>query len=273
MKKIAYLGPESSYSHLAAQRIAGGDDSLVAMPSFSDVFFAVRERRADMAVLPIENSAEGNVNEVADGLIFDDAKTPLFINAEFVLKIENYLIAQKTAELRRIERIVTHWQPYAQCRRALKKLLPDAAIIFSDSTSAAVAGLSDDRTAAIGGIQSVKENLQVLGTTVNDMAGNCTRFVVLSSADTVTTASDKLTVVFEAENRPGGLLKLLEIFNVFGVNMTRIESRPHKSVLGRYVFIADLSGNVLDNNTSSALELIKRSTVYFKYLGCYTASC
>jgi prephenate dehydratase len=76
-------------------------------------------------------------------------------------------------------------------------------------------------------------------------------------------------MVFEAENKPGGLLRLLEIINAFGMNMTRLESRPHKSVLGRYVFIADITGNILDNATSSALELIKRNTALFKYLGCY----
>jgi prephenate dehydratase len=273
MKTIAYLGPESSYSFLAAQKAAEKGDTLIGLPTFSDVFNAVRVGSADSAVIPIENSVEGNVNEVTDCLIFgpgqspDDA--PLFINAEFVLTIENYLIALKGAALEGIKTIATHWQPYAQCRQSLKKLLPNAKIAFADSTSAAVASLKDGEAAALGGKQLITEKHAALGPTVNDVEGNCTRFALLSAEDREAPENNKLTIVFEAENRPGGLLRLLEIINVFGMNMTRIESRPHKSVLGRYVFIVDLNGNILDNNTASALELIKRSTIFFKYIGNY----
>jgi prephenate dehydratase len=268
MRRIAYLGPENSYSFLAAKRIARDDDVLTEMPSFTDVLESVRECRADIAVTPMENSVEGNVNEVADCLIFGDDRKPLFINEEFVLVIENRLIMQKDADPDNIRTIITHWQPYAQCRHTLKHLSPDAKIVFADSTSAAVKSISDDYTAAIGGRQLVSEGHKMSGI-INDNEDNCTRFAVLSSNDLLDPKNNKLTVVFEAENKPGGLLRLLEIINAFGMNMTRLESRPHKSVLGRYVFIADVTGNILDNSTSSALELIKRNTALFKYLGCY----
>lgn len=267
MKKIVYLGPENSYSFLAAQTVARQEDTLTGLPSFGEVLDSVREGYADIAVTPMENSVEGNVNEVTDCLIF--GCKPVFINAEFVLKIDNFLIADKDADFSKIETIITHWQPYAQCRQTLKHLFPDVKIVFADSTSLAVKSITDNKTAAIGGKQLVTEKLKISDCTVNDNAENCTRFAVLSREDLISSENNKLTVVFEAENKPGGLLKLLEIFNVFGMNMTRLESRPHKSVLGRYIFIADISGNISDNNTSSALELVKRSTVFFKYLGCY----
>jgi prephenate dehydratase len=269
MKKIAYLGPENSYSFLAAKRIADDDDILIDMHSFTDVLESVRNGNADIAVTPMENSVEGNVNEVADCLIFGSDEKPLFINAEFVLVIENHLIMRNDARPENIKTIVTHWQPYAQCRQTLKKLLPDAKIIFAESTSAAVKSINDDATAAIGGKQLVTKGYKMHSDVINDNEDNCTRFAILSSKDIPDRKNNKLTLVFEAENKPGGLLRLLEIINVFGMNMTRLESRPHKSVLGRYVFIADINGHILDNSTSSALELIKRNTPHFKYLGCY----
>jgi prephenate dehydratase len=269
MRRIAYLGPENSYSFLAAKRIAHHSDVLADMPSFTDVLESVRDKRADIAVIPMENSVEGNVNEVADCLIFGDDKRPLYINAEFVLVIENHLIMRKDADPNGIRTIVTHWQPYAQCRQTLKRMLPNARIVFAESTSAAVGSISDNVTAAIGGKQLASEPYKISDSVINDNKDNCTRFAVLSRNDFPDMKNNKLTIVFEAENKPGGLLRLLEIINVFGMNMTRLESRPHKSILGRYVFIADISGNVLDNSTSSALELMRRSTAHYKYLGCY----
>ena len=268
MRRIAYLGPENSYSFLAAKRIAQNGDVLMEMPSFTDVLESVRECRADIAVTPMENSVEGNVNEVTDCLIFGSDE-PIFINGEFVFGIENFLIMRKDADPEKIRTIVTHWQPYAQCRHTLKRLLPDAKVIFADSTSAAVKSISDSETAAIGGKQLVSELYKRSDGTVNDNRENCTRFIVLSKNDLPDRENNKFTLIFEAENKPGGLVRLLEIINAFGMNITRLESRPHKSILGRYVFITDIAGNVLDNSTSSALELIKRNTVFFKYLGCY----
>jgi len=269
MKKISYLGPTNSYSYLAAKKVMNADDILIEMPSLTDVLKALREGSADIAVTPMENSIEGNVNEVTDNLIFGGDKNPVFINSEFVLKIENYLISKKDADFTKIKAIITHWQPYAQCRQNIKRLLPDAKVVFADSTSAAVEGILNNETAAIGGEQLVKENYKKSDYVVNDNIDNCTRFATLSKSENNNPKNDKFTIAFEVENKPGGLLRLLEIINVFGMNMTRLESRPHKSALGRYVFIADITGNVLNNDTSSALELIKRNTAFYKYLGCY----
>ena len=267
MQKIAYLGPENSYSFLAAKTVAGKDDVLVALPSFSEVLENVRNGGADVAVVPIENSIEGNVNEVTDGLILGG--TSLYINAEFVLTIDNYLIALDGADFSKIETVVSHWQPLGQCRQTVKKILPNAKIVFADSTSAALGRVTDTKTAAIGGKQLVRKGLQKSNGPVNDVPDNHTRFLVLSKNDSQKPENDKLTIVFEAENKPGGLLKLLEFFNGFKINMTRLESRPHKSALGRYIFVADIMGNISDKNTLSALELIKKHTIFYKYLGGY----
>jgi len=267
--KIAYLGPENSYSHLAAKKAAKEDGVLIPKPAFPDVFDAVRAGAADAAVIPVENSVEGNVNEVTDRLIFN--AEPLFINAEFTLKIDNYLIARETADFNKIETVITHRQPYGQCRETLRRLYPAAKIIFADSTSAAEGKLSDEKTAAVGGKQLLSKSLKISENSVNDNDENRTRFAVISKTDAPDKESNKLSIAFEAENKPGGLLRLLQIINAHNLNMTRIESRPHKSVLGRYVFIADLAGNVLEADTAAALKELKADTAFFKYLGCYKA--
>jgi prephenate dehydratase len=269
MKKIAYLGPVNTYSYLAAQSAAADGDKLIPCQSFSEVFDFVKAGKADTAVVPMENSVEGNVNEVTDFLIFGSDNETLYINSELVLSIDNFLIAKLEADFNKIETVFTHWQPYAQCRGTVNRLLPNVKIVFAESTAAATEMISDEKTAAIGGKQLLKNGFKLSEFSVNDIKNNTTRFCAVSLSNKTANENDKLTVVFEAENKPGGLVRLLEIFHAFGMNMTRLESRPHKSVLGRYVFIADITGNILDKDTSSALELIKRSTVFFKMLGNY----
>jgi len=278
-KKIAYLGPKDSYSFLAASEFSNDGDSLISLATFLDVLDYVRHNKADLAVVPLENSTEGLVNEVTDGLIFnngqldnlynDEKSDNLYINYEFSLPINNFLIAKEKADFSKIDKVFTHWQPYGQCRNTLKKILPNAKIIFSDSTSSSIASIKNTAQAAIGGRQLVSDGFKSSDICINDAQDNCTRFAVLSKENITCAKNTKLTVCFEAHNKPGGLLENLEVFKNANLNMTRIESRPHKSKLGRYVFIVDILGNVLDDKTNKALEKLKKSVEFYKYLGGY----
>jgi len=269
MKRIAYLGPENSFSSLAAKKVQKGGDELMPLPSFCACFRYLHEGKADKAVVPIENSTEGNVNEVMDELIFQNEKNPVFITADLILKIEHFLIGLKGVAFEKVETIYTHWQGYGQCRSRLQEIAPNAKIVFSDSTSAAVQSVKSLTHAAIGGRQAIKEEHEVYSKAVNDNLDNSTKFVVLSSDNSNCIKNDKMSIVFGVENKPGRLLKMLEILEKYKVNMTRLESRPHKTVLGKYVFFVDLGGNQSNDNVIAALEEIKRATKFYRFLGNY----
>ncbi|MCL2375700.1 MAG: ACT domain-containing protein [Firmicutes bacterium] len=257
---------------MAAELVGKAGDMFLSCPTFLDVLTNVHTASADCAVVPIENSIEGIVNEVTDGLIFGiGAKEHsfLYINAEFSIPIENYLIAQKGAGFSCIKTIITHWQPYGQCRHTLKKLFPDAKVIYADSTSAALSAIADVYTVTVGGKQLLSDAYVSSEFSVNDAPNNRTRFAVLSTNDISDTKNTKITIVFETKNRPGALVEILQIFKYAGLNMTRLESRPHKSQLGRYIFIADILGNTMDKKTVKALEQIRQKSEFYKYLGGY----
>jgi len=267
MKKIAYLGPENSYSFLAAKRIMKTDDMLLPYPNFLEVLDRVQNNLCDCAVVPVENSIEGAVNEVTDGLIFN---RNLYINVEFSIPIDNFLIAQAQADFKKIHTIYTHWQPYGQCRNSLKTQFPNATIVFKESTSAAVTCIQNPFCAAIGGEHLCTMGLQLSDSSLNDTQSNRTRFVVVSKKNQPDITHDKFSLAFEVQNRPGALLEFLQVLNYQNLNMTHIESRPHKSELGRYIFIVDVLGNVLNTKVAYALKQIKNMTQFYKFLGSYT---
>ena len=294
-KKIAYLGPQNSYSQLAAQKIANKDDVLVSHLTFLDVLNSVQSGDSDIAVVPVENSTEGLVSEVTDGLIFDvaksDSKNQLYINFEFTMAIDNFLITKKGADFNCIKTVITHPQPYGQCRHTIKKLLPNAKIVYADSTSSALAAIKDNKTASIGGKQLADKKFIASDKSINDAPNNSTRFVVLSKSavgavinrpegcgagdlleaklNSNPSPPQKFTIVFEAQNKPGGLVEVLQILANASLNLTRLESRPHKTQLGRYVFLCDILGNYNSSVTQSAISNLKDKTLFYKYLGSY----
>lgn len=263
--RIAYLGPRDSFSYSAAQRFSGGGDELREYPTITRAVLSVGGE-CGAAVVPLENSSEGGVSDTLDALIQNDG---LFINYEYGLKIEQKLLYLRGAELKDIKTVITHKQPYGQCRETLSRLLPDAEIVFADSTSAAARAVRDGHTAAIGGAQLGTNDLCASDFNLNDQAGNRTRFILVSENDIRDAANTKTTVVFESQNKPGGLVALLQVFQEYGINMTRIESRPRKDFLDRYLFIVNLTGNALDSGVKTALDRIREKTVYYKFLGSY----
>ena len=262
---IAYLGPKDSFSHIAALKFQGAGDKLTEFPTITRALLGIGGE-CEAAVVPFENSSEGGVSDTLDALIAGEG---LFINYEYGLKIEHRLLTYQGAGLNEIKTVVTHRQAYGQCRETIARILPGAEIVFADSTSAAAKAVKDKSTAAIGGVRLAAGGLEASDFTVNDQKDNRTRFIFVSGRNTPDPRNDKTTVVFESENKPGGLMKLLKIFEEHNINMTRIESRPRKDIMDRYLFIVNITGGVLDRNISHALKRIRERTVYYKFLGCY----
>ncbi|NLC17331.1 MAG: prephenate dehydratase [Clostridiales bacterium] len=263
--KIGYLGPENSYSYLVAQKVKSPEDTIIQFPTFIDVALAVGNL-TDKAVLPIENSLEGAVSNTLDILAWE---CELYITKEICLEINHKLIMKKTGDFNNIKKIITHAQAYGQCRKFLAKRYPSAEIVYTSSTSKAVESIEDDYTAAIAGEHNLNQDLKALPETIQNDTNNITRFVVLEKEPRHHNTNQKISIIFDAENKPGGLLKILQILHEHSLNMTKIESRPFKNRYGNYIFFVDFLGNVNDQNVQSAFDKIKKSTTYFKYLGNY----
>jgi prephenate dehydratase len=263
--RISYLGPVNSYSYLAAKKIMSNDDILIEYPTFIDAALAV-SNDTDMAVLPIENSLEGAVGNTLDILAWE---CELFITKEISLEINHKLIMRKSGDFNKINKIITHSQAYGQCRKFLASRYPNAEVIYTSSTSKAVECLFDDYTAAIAGVHNLNSDLKALDGIIQNDRYNITRFVALKKAPVISPDDQKISIIFDAENKPGGLLKILNILNKHNLSMTKIESRPYKGQFGSYIFFVDFLGNIQSDNVNTALSLIKESTTFFKYLGNY----
>lgn len=262
---ISYLGPVNSYSYLAAKKIMSNNDKIIEYPTFIDAALAVGVQ-TDKAVLPIENSLEGAVGNTLDILAWE---CELYITKEILLEINHKLIMRQAGDFKNIRKIITHSQAYGQCRNYLASRYPNAEVVYTSSTSKAVESIEDDYTAAIAGEHNLKDGLKALKDTIQNDAYNITRFITLEKSPINDLNNQKISIIFDAENKPGGLLKILQILNENSLSMSKIESRPFKGKFGSYIFFIDLLGNIKSNNVKTAFEIIKKSTTFFKYLGNY----
>jgi prephenate dehydratase len=298
--KLGYLGPKNSYSYLAAAEVAKTEATeveAVEYKNFYPLLCACNDGLVDKAVIPLENTIEGTVNECLDMLTWD---VDLLIEREIILNIDNRLITLKQTSPDDIKVIYTHAQPAGQCKSYLNKNFPSAQIVFCDSTSQAVSRL-DGGSAAIAGAHFSGENLRLSDKTIQDVIVNKTRFVVLSkcgasaatgvaagtanknnaatgaepaanaasnaAATTEPKAKRKIFIVFETKNKAGGLLEIIRILK--NHNMTSIQSRPVKRELFRYIFFVDFDGSCADKRTAAVLSKIERAAVFYKFLGNY----
>jgi len=272
MIKIGYMGPKGTFSHEATLKYIKGKESEYALYEYStiaDVILAVENNLVDEAVAPIENSLEGAVNITLDTLAMD---ANIKIKDEIVLGIKQNLLVKSGTRPDEIECIISHPQPIGQCIKYIHLKYPNATVRFSDSTTAAaqeVAGCNG-RIAAIGSMIAAKiYGLEVLEEGIQDSNNNMTRFAVISHTDSARTGNDKTSIVFSTEDKPGSLYRILDIFNLWDINMTRIESRPAKNELGRYIFFIDILGHKDDEDLKNALTMVGRKTSFMKFLGSY----
>ena len=273
--RIGFLGPRGTFSQEALNKYIGLNTyenmyEIVAYNTIPELLFAVRNNDLDEAVVPIENSIEGGVGVTLDMMAFE---VDLMIKAELAIQIRQNLLVKKGTQLKDIKYILSHPQAVGQCRKFINSRLPHAEIRFVYSTAEAaqeVSACGNNDYGAIGSIAAAEEyKLDVLASSIQDKDNNLTRFVVISKEDSPRTGSDKTSIVFSTEDRPGSLYRILDIFNLWDINMTRIESRPEKNELGRYIFFVDIEGHREDEDVRDALAMVRRKTSFYKFLGSY----
>jgi prephenate dehydratase len=254
MTRVAYMGPEGSFSEEASRLEFPGGAELVGFPDIPAVISALGHKLVDAAVVPIENSIEGAINVTLDELIHDESPPPIV--AERNLPVRHNLIARPGTGLSEIERVVSIPVAVAQCRRFMLENLPQVQILPALSTSAAVQSLVHSvHIAAIGNERAAQlYGMEVIAPDIQDGDDNTTRFVVLGGEQAPRTGRDKTTMCCSiAEDRPGSLMAILAEFADRGINLTKIESRPTRSGLGKYFFLIDLEGHQADCSRPSEL--------------------
>ena len=265
--RVAFLGPAGTFTHAAARALFQAEASYIEAPTIDGVFDTVRRGEATYGVVPIENSTEGSVTNTVDALI--DAEDVL-ICRELRLQINQCLISA-ASDPRDIARVYSHPQAFAQCRAWLATNLPHAQLITSASTAAAVREASVDHLAAAIASRLAAEQygVPVLRDNIQDIAENATRFVLLATEDAPPTGHDKTTVTFAVHESRGALLRVLEVFDRHGINLTRIESRPSRRKAWDYVFLADLDGHREDDNIKQAMAILRDRCPMLRSLGSY----
>lgn len=272
MIKLGYLGPKGTFSQEAAEKYINGRDCFTEfdMNTISDVISAVNNGILDEAIVPIENSLDGAINVTMDMIALD---VDLKIQNEVIIDIIENLIVKEGTKIEDIEHIISHPQPIGQCTKYITDNFPKAKIKYVYSTAEAALEVANSNTynlASIGPAAGAKEyGLQIIKNGIQDGENNRTRFAVLSKKDSEKTGKDKSSIVFSTENKPGSLFRALDIFGLWDLNMTRIESRPSKSKLGEYIFFIDFEGHRDDQDVKDALKMIKRKTTFYKFLGSY----
>ena len=269
MRRLAYLGPAGTYTEQAAMS-HDPTATLIPCSSFPAVAAAVESGQADQGVLPIENSLEGSVTFTLDLLIHASG---LFVRNELVLPIRHCLMAKPGASAEDIEIIYSHPQALAQCREFLSDRFSRAVLVASLSTSAAVeemqgsevvaAAIANERSAALYGAE-------IMETGIEDNPNNETRFVVLATSDHPFTGTDKTSICFDFdEDAPGILYTVLGEIATRGINLAKIESRPTRQSLGRYIFLVDLEGHREESRVKEALERVRSQVSMFRVFGSY----
>ena len=266
--KVAYLGPEATFSQTAVLTHFGHSVRSLPLGSIDEVFHEVESAAADFGVVPIENSTEGTVNHTLDRFI----ASPLKICGEVELRIRHYLMGNMSA-LGRIVRVCSHPQSLAQCRGWLQEHLPGIELVPASSNGEAARRARDERgTAAIAGETAAEVyGLKVLAAEIEDRADNTTRFLVLGRKILAASGQDRTTLLVSIADTdsPGALYRLLEPLARHRVSMTRIESRPSHRRKWDYIFFIDIEGHAEEPHVARALEALKRRASLFRVLGSY----
>ncbi len=272
--RIAYLGPAGTFTEDALGEAFGGEFGPLRAPTIRDAILAVERGEAERALVPFENSIEGSVRSTLDTLAFDAEAVTIVGEHDFAVRA--MLIAREPLELGRVEVVLSHPQPLAQCARFLRESLPAAELRSVESTAAAVETVSESGApwAAIGARSAAAiYGCTILREGIEDEANNVTRFVWIAPAGTEPEAGDrwKTSLVFSelGEDHPGALVNALQEFSSREVNLSRIESRPLRQELGRYMFFCDLEGALSEAAVAEAVEALRGKADSVRILGSY----
>ncbi len=272
--KLGYLGPKGTFTEQAAYTYAGSrgeETEYIMFSNITDVISSVNDGLIDEGVVPLENSIEGTVTSTMDTLIFD---TSLYIKNELILKISQNLMARKGTKIEDIIKVISHPQGLAQCRKYIKSIgVGETVAVSSTAEAVHIVSESTEPVAAIAPKRSAEVyGLDLLGEDIQDDHTNATRFVIITRKETELKAGMKTSLAFtlDDDNSPGRLYKVLDILNIYEINMIKIESRPAKHKLGTYVFYIDLVAEN-EEDLKDAVKMLKRKVAFFKFLGSYTS--
>jgi len=269
--RIAYLGPEATYAHLAARQQFGAAADYLPAPSIAEVFHEVENGRADLGVVPVENSTEGMVAHTLDLL----ADSPLAICAEIALPVRHNLLARQETPLADVRRVLGHPQALAQCRRWLLEHVPGVPAEAEASNARAAERARDEAgIAAIASAAAAETyGLAVLAGGIQDEPANLTRFLVLAAHDAPqASGDDKTSILFSVRDEVGILARMLRPFAAHRIDLIKIESRPLRGRPWEYVFFLDLKGHRAERRVQRALADVERSALRLKVLGSYPAA-
>ncbi len=268
---IAYLGPAATYAHLAARQQFGAAAEYRSSSTIAEVFADVESGRADLGVVPVENSTEGMVAHTLDRLV----ESTLRICAEVSLPIRHCLLARDGTAIDALERVVAHPQALAQCRRWLAVHLAGVPTEEESSNARAAERARDHAGTAAIAAEAAAEvyGLRVLAAGVQDEPGNLTRFLVLGPHDAeAPSGDDKTSLVLSVRDEVGVLARMLKPFATHRIDLIKIESRPLRERPWEYFFFLDLKGHRRERRVQRALGEVERSALRLKILGSYPAA-
>lgn len=281
--RVAFLGPPGTFSEEAVRGSGFGGEEFEAVPcdSIPEAIESVADGDADRAMLPFENSIEGSVRPTMDSL--HEQAERVTVIGEYRLPIREALITREEIETTAITEVISHPQPLAQCARFIREQLPGATVTVAASTSAAVREVASGRpgVAAIAPASAAPlYDCVVLREGIEDEPGNLTRFLWIAPAGTEPETpggkggSWKTTIAFSelGADHPGALVEALVEFSNRGINLVRIESRPQKRELGRYLFFIDVEGRADDQPVAEALDGLRSKAAEVRVLGSYPAA-
>ena len=286
MRTVAYLGPEKTNAHVAAQAQFGRRARYLHAPTVDEVFHAVERRKADCGVVPIENSVEGAVTRTLDRFV-DFLDTPVKIHGEIEQPIRHHLIVHEGSQLSDIAEVYSHPQALAQCSHWLDTHLSHAVARETNSTAEAVEHLlrpvvfkpsgalrvlatasQPSQRAAIARAE-LAQGKRLRAIPITDQRENKTRFLILSLGEARRGKRNKTSLLFACKDQPGALHDALMPFKRHGINLTKIESRPSKRKAWEYLFFIDFEGHESEPRVKRALKALQRSTALLRVLGSY----
>ena len=278
--KIAYLGPEGSYSHLAARHFlaeenveGSGWNECMPFRNFAEVIAAVATGKADAGAIPIENSLQGSVAQNLD--LMQDAQG-LYAVKEYVLRIDHRLVHKEGVDISEIGRVYSHRQALDQCGEFLTKRMPFASLRETESTAFGLTKAMEDesgKSAAIVGahVENLRRGFVVGEECLSDEKNNFTHFLLIKKGeDKLPKTSNRLFFSAVCPNKPGSLLELLKIIAGHKIDMTKLESRPVKFRPGEFRFFIEAACDLADEGVSRFVQEVRENTLECKILGAYT---
>lgn len=265
-QRVAFLGPEGTFSHLAGRALLGRMASFHPQEHLPGVFEAVEAEECDIGIVPLENSLQGSIGPSLDLFV----RHSLFIRAETFFRIRHSLLSRER-DLASIRTVYSHPQPLAQCGAWLMKHLPRARVAPMESTAASARHVAGEAaSAAIAHADLAAElNLHVLAQGIEDSPGNHTRFVIVGRSPADRPGTDKTSLIFSVADKPGSLGRMLECMARRGINLRKLESRPMPGEAWKYVFFADLDCDIYDPAYDGALDDMEKHCLNLRVLGSY----